>query len=163
MQSTSEGLSQLKFIAQIRPGTKIHVAGKRIEEPSWLTSFSRWVLWPDGRDNTYDYLVTTFTRSFEILNIYLKSDSISTRSQVRQILRDLRLALKGVSALKMTYKDDVLFCCKLDTLKEEVEARIEEMETLGITAADPIENDLETLQNPCSDSETTESSLEEAE
>lgn len=129
METTSDALSQLKFIAQIRPGTKIHVAGRRLEEPSWLTSLSRWLLWPDRRDNAYDFLATTFTRSFEILNNYLDYGTISKQTQARQILRDLRLALNGVRALKRTYSADALFCCKLDTLKEEVEARIQEIET----------------------------------
>lgn len=136
METTSDALSQLKFIAQIRPGTKIHVAGRRLEEPSWLTSFSRWLLWPDRRDNAYDFLATTFTRSFEILNNYIGSQEYAKRSQARQILRDLRLALNGVRALKRTYADDALFCCKLETLKEEVEARIEEIIQRGVTPAD---------------------------
>jgi hypothetical protein len=136
METTSDALSQLKFIAQIRPGTKIHVAGRRLEEPSWLTSLSRWLLWPDRRDNAYDFLATTFTRSFEILNNYIDSESVSKQTQAQQILRDLRLALNGVRALKRTYSNDALFCCKLDTLKEEVEARIQEIETVrGLTAA----------------------------
>lgn len=136
METTSDALSQLKFIGQIRPGTKIHVAGRRLEDPSWLTSISRWLLWPDRRDNAYDFLASTFTRSFEILNNYIDSGTLAKQSQARQILRDLRLALNGVKALKRTYTDDALFCCKLDTLREEVEARIEEIESeKGITPA----------------------------
>ena len=129
METTSDALSQLKFIAQIRPGAKIHVAGRRLEDPSWLTSLSRWLLWPDRRDNAYDFLATTFTRSFEILNNYLDTGTVAKQTQARQILRDLRLALNGVRSLKRTYSSDALFCCKLDTLREEVEARIQEIET----------------------------------
>lgn len=129
MESTNDILSQLKFIARIRPGTKIHVSDKRLEEPSWFTSLSRWLLWPDQRNNAYDFLEFTFARSFEILNSYLVSESISKQTQSRRIFRDIRLALGGVKALKQTYSSDDLFCCKLETLKEEVEALIEELES----------------------------------
>ena len=129
METTSDALSQLKFIAQIQPGEKVHVAGRRLESPSWITSISRWLLWPDRRDNTYDFLATTFTRSFEILLNYADSGTVARQTQARQILRDLRLALDGIKSLKRTYSDDALFCCKLDTLREEVMARIAEIET----------------------------------
>ena len=42
------------------------------------------------------------------------------------IITDLKHAVNGISNLKETYKADLMFCCKLDTLIQEINSRLNE-------------------------------------
>jgi ferredoxin-NADP reductase len=46
------------------------------------------------------------------------------------MVKDLKDSVKGMENLKETYMNDIMFCCKLDTLIEEIKARLSEMNKL---------------------------------
>jgi len=127
MDPTHEISSQLKFIATIQAGDKINVVNKQTEEPGWKTSIMRWLIHPDRRENTLEFLSSIFTKSFRILDIFLKSTIRSERTLCLNIIKDLYNARDGVNNLKITYQDDNMFCCRLETLYESVLGKIEEI------------------------------------
>ena len=129
METPHEILSQLKFISKITPGSKINVEGRCLDAPGWMSSISRWLLFPGRRKSTYEFLTVTFQEAFRVMDVDFDSGSISKRAQGFDILRDIHRAIKGIDALMKTYADDVLFCCSLEALKESVLARVLEVET----------------------------------
>jgi hypothetical protein len=65
-------------------------------------------------------------RSFEILNMYLKGNP-SEKILARNIITDIQDSRCGINNFKMTYSTDISLCCDIETLIQDVDARLEEM------------------------------------
>jgi hypothetical protein len=127
---TSEIISRLKFIGRLQKGEKINVRYMYVQSDSLLTRLSRTFFATDNRSNTFNFIDTTINRSFEIISLNRDSTKISEQCLVANIIKDLRTATKGINNLIDTYKDDVMFCCKLDTLIQDTFSRLTEIEHL---------------------------------
>ena len=57
----------------------------------------------------------------------INSDKYCDKQLVCQLLHNLGLSMEGLNNLKETYKEDRSFVCNLETLIENIEARIEEL------------------------------------
>ena len=128
MESADEVISKIKMIGKINPDDKISVKGMYIQRRSIITSVSRTLINHDNRDNTMTFISTTIKKGFDILNVYhntyIVEKKASDRIMFTNLLADMKNARIGLFNLKKTYEDDVMFCCKLETLIQEMDARL---------------------------------------
>jgi hypothetical protein len=71
-------------------------------------------------------------KCFEIIAQYRKSSLIYDKEMVKNIIIDLNTSIIGITNIKETYCDDANFGCKLDTLIQDMKARL-----LSITEESP--------------------------
>ena len=124
---TSEIISKIKFIGRIQKGEKINVKYMYVQPNSWITRLSRTIFATDNRMNTCHFIDNTIKRCFEIINLNKSSLKISEKCLVTNLIADLRTALDGINNLKDTYNSDIMFCCKLDTMVQDTNARLNEL------------------------------------
>ena len=141
MDVNDEVISRLKFINKINPGEKISVKGMYIQSDSWVPSIARSVFTHDSRETTMNFLNTAIKKGFDLLKMYhenFSKDASKTfdRTMFNNILSDLCLSKRGLNNLKKTYESDRMFCCKLDTLTQEIDALLAQY---GVTDAEVME------------------------
>lgn len=113
-------LSRIKFIGRIQKGDKINIRYMSIQPDSWYTKIIRTIFCAENRQSAYDFVNFTINQGFEIIE---KSSYSSNH-----IIEDLKAACKGLGNLSETYHDDIMFCCKLDTLIESITARLDQLQ-----------------------------------
>lgn len=124
--ATSEIISKLKFIGKLQKGEKINVKYLYVQPTNWFTRLSRTFYLTDNRMNAFNFIESTINRSFEIVTVNRQNKTTTSEKLIETITLDLREAITGITNFKDTYKDDVMFCCKLDTLIENIMYRIGE-------------------------------------
>ena len=116
----------LKMMAQIKPFDKLYIDNGllKIDTPTLLQGIYRWYR-EYSRDNTTEDLDTIIKSVIEITDNLLEKDNISSEESAlcQQILIEINNASKGLSNLKITYKDDTFMSSKLDIIKEKLKAR----------------------------------------
>ena len=122
--ATSEVISKLKFIGKLQKGEKINVKYLYVQPSNWITRLSRTFYSTDNRMNAFNFIEGTINRSFEIITVSRQNRTSTSEKLIDTISIDLREAITGITNFKDTYKDDVMFCCKLDTLIENIMYRI---------------------------------------
>ena len=124
MENNKEVMSRLKFIGRIQKGEKINVRHMFVQPDSFLTSISRTVIHPDNKTNTLGFVQSTINRAFEIIEHSFCSGKNYQKEMCRHLVRDLNVAKNGMKNLKETYIADVKFCCDMDTMLQDIEAKI---------------------------------------
>lgn len=127
MDTKRDTISNLKFISRIKKGDKILVKDMVIQPPGIITQLTRTFINPDNKENARFFIENTIRHAIELLKFNVKTDKLSDRSMCKHIVRDIRLACtNGIQNLKYTYKDDIMFCCNIDTLTEDIDAQLRE-------------------------------------
>lgn len=128
MDTNKEVVSRLKFISRINKGEKINVrsAYPFVQQDDMTTRLSRTFYYKDNRGNALNFVRNTIDRSFEIVNLY-KSGKRSEKAMCGHIVEDLKRAKNGINNLKETYITDTMFCCDLDTILQEIDAKLVEL------------------------------------
>lgn len=121
-------LLNLKMMSQIKPYDKLYLDEGllKIDTPTLLQGIYRW--YKDySRSNTTIDLDTIIKNVIDITdNLLDKSKDTITEEEntlCQQILIEINNACKGLSNLKITYKDDTFMSSKLDIIKEKLKAR----------------------------------------
>ena len=127
MESDKEVISKLKFIGKIQKGDKINVKYMLVQPRGITTTVYRTLITPDNRGNTLNFVRNTINRSFEIISAYTSSAKRSQRHIGKNVLIDLKVSKNGLKNLKETYVDDIKFCCDMDTILQEIDAKLVEM------------------------------------
>lgn len=129
MDTNKEVVSRLKFISRINKGEKINVrsAYPFVQQDDMSTRLSRTFYYKDNRGNALNFVRNTIDRSFEILNLYQKSRKKSEKALCNNIVTDLKRAKNGINNLRETYTTDTMFCCDLDTILQEIDAKLMEI------------------------------------
>ncbi len=130
MDLDNDVISKLKFIGKIQKGDKINVKNMNVQSDGLLTRFTRGFIYFDNRQNTLTFIHNTVKKSFEIISHHLNSKHTFDKIIFENMVKDLKDSVKGMENLKETYMNDIMFCCKLDTLIEEIKARLTEMNKL---------------------------------
>lgn len=128
MEPNKEILSRLKFIGRVRKGEKINVQHMYVQPCGLVTTVSRSIISQDNRANTLNFVHSTITQAFELLEEYKKSGKESGQIMSEHIVKDLKIAKNGLEALKDTYITDLKFCCDMDTLLQSIESKLMEGE-----------------------------------
>jgi hypothetical protein len=61
--------------------------------------------------------------------MHVLSDKQIDKTICQNMMRDLRQCQYGMLNVKHTYSEDLMFCCKMDSLIEETDARINDIES----------------------------------
>ena len=116
-------ISKLKFIGKIKESEKINVKYMTLQKDTYTTAIIRTFLSQDCRQNTLNFISSTIEQSITLLINYFSSNINSKIKMAQNIYKDFTDSIKGLRALKTTYGDDTMFCCKLQTLIEHVETK----------------------------------------
>lgn len=125
MDNNQEIISRLKFIGKLKKGEKINTRHMYVQPDGFGTSLSRTFIYQDNRGNALNFCQETIIRSFELLITYERSDRSSDKILFNHLIKDLQQSTSGLSNLKFTYITDTKFCCDMDTLLENIMARLE--------------------------------------
>lgn len=126
MDFNDDTISKLKFIGKIQKGEKINVKNMFIQPEGLATKISRSFINLDSRGNTLTLVKTTVTQSFNILYSYLTNGTQCHKNLCMHIIEDIKKSKEGIKNLKITYSSDIMLCCQLDCVLEEIDAKIEE-------------------------------------
>lgn len=157
MDTTTENeiISRLKFIGKIQQGDKINVKYMCIQPDTYYTKLSRTIFNQDSRSNTLNFLRNTVHKSFHLINKYIdtdlnngvliKSDGINliNKKKCENILSDLKKSTSGLICIKDTYLHDIKFICDIDTLLQEINLKILEIDSNNNTDDENDNNDIE--------------------
>jgi hypothetical protein len=127
MESDKEVISRLKFIGKVQKGEKINVKYMFVQPEGIATRISRTLINQDNRSNTLNFIRGTIARTFEIISTYTTSTNESHRHISIHVINDLKQAKTGLNNLKDTYLDDIKFTCDIDTLIQEINAKLTEL------------------------------------
>lgn len=126
-----DNISRLKFIGKIKKGEKINIKDMVVQPNNVYTKIHRSFVIVDNRNNTLSFIFDTVKKSFEELLQHLDKSqtnlfdlNISTN-----MIQDLENCKIGLVNLKDTYLDDLMFCCKVDTINQDIDARLEEIKS----------------------------------
>ena len=121
-------ISRLKFIGKVQKGDKINVKYMFIQPDGIFTRISRSLINHDNRNNTLNFVRNTITRSFDIIASYSLSNKELHRTIRLHIIKDLEQSKIGLLNLKDTYLSDIKFTCDIDTLLQEIDAKLLDVE-----------------------------------
>jgi uncharacterized protein YbbC (DUF1343 family) len=123
-----ETICNLKILCKIQKGEKLNVKYKFVQQDDVVTKLIRTFYYKDNRINTLTFIRATIKQCFDIITLYKNSDKEHERIISKNILQDLKESRQGISNLKDTYIGDISFSCHLDTLLQEMNARLTEYE-----------------------------------
>lgn len=126
--NNEETICNLKIICKLQKGEKLNVRYKFVQQDDVITKLMRTLYYKDNRLNTLAFVRSTVKRCFDIIALYKDSEKDHERHICKNILADLRLSREGIANLKETYIADINFTCHLDTLIQEMNARLLEYE-----------------------------------
>jgi hypothetical protein len=127
MEFNDDTISKLKFIGKIQKGEKINVKHMFIQPEGLATRISRSFINLDSRGNTLSLVKATITQSFNILYSFLSNGTFSHRNICVHIIDDIKKSKEGIKNLKLTYSSDIMLCCQLDCVIQEIDAKIAEL------------------------------------
>ena len=125
-KKVEDAVLNLKMLSQIKPFDKLYMEDNllKIDTPTIFQGIFRW--YKDySRINTTDDLDIIINNVIDITDNLLGKENVSKEENTlcQQILIDINNALKGLSNLKITYKDDTFISSKLDIIKDKLKAR----------------------------------------
>ena len=121
-------IPRIKFISKIQKGEKMNVKHMQIVQDSLIAKIIRSFVHNDTRANTFIFVSATIKKGFEILMMHIITNEQFDRLLCQNLIGDLRQCKMGMQNIKDTYIEDLMFCCKMDALMEETDARIQELE-----------------------------------
>jgi len=124
MENFIEIISRLKFICKLNKGEKINTKYVYTQPEGVPTTISRTFWHKDNRLNTIFFIKDTINKSFSLLQNYDKSDIDAEKQLVIHLIVDLSKISKGLENLKFTYTTDTKFCCDIDTIIENIQAKL---------------------------------------
>ncbi len=127
MNTNDDIIPKLKFISRLNKGDKINVKNLYIQPNNIINKISRSFIHIDDRTNTLMFVNNTIKRGFELFLQHIETNNPFDNILCQNILYDLKNSINGLLNLKETYDDDVMFVCKIDSLIEEIEARLIEI------------------------------------
>lgn len=119
----NETISNLKFISRIKSGDKLNIKFMYVQQDNIITKISR-ILHMENRKNTLNFVRSTLNKSFDIINKLSQSSKEPNKQMCMNIISDLELSKNGLENLKETYVLDVKFCCDMDTILQEIDAKL---------------------------------------
>lgn len=131
-------ITKLKFICQVKKGEKINTKYMYVQPDGVVTRISRTFINVDSRINTITFIKNTLSRSFDIIKLNMSSDKSSERQLALNLVQDLLKCKAGLNNLKLTYVEDTMFNCEMDTIIEEIDSKIIEYRENGGIAFSPL-------------------------
>jgi len=127
MNTNDDIIPKLKFISRLNKGDKINVKNLYIQPNNFINRISRSFIHIDDRINTLMFVNNTIKKGFDLFLQHIGSSNPFDNILCQNILYDLKNSINGLANLKETYVDDIMFVCKIDSLIEEIDARLIEI------------------------------------
>jgi hypothetical protein len=127
MNTNDDIIPKLKFISRLNKGDKINVKNLYIQPNNFINKISRSFIHIDDRTNTLMFVNNTIKKGFELFLKHIDSSNPFDNIVCQNLLYDLKNSTNGLINLKETYADDIMFICKIDSLIEEINARLVEI------------------------------------
>ena len=124
MDNYQEVISRLKFLCKINRGEKINTKQLFVVQDSFITTLTRTFWNQDNRINTIHFIQETINKSFDLLHKYIKSNKSDEKQLAKHLIFDLQKVIKGLLNLQYTYMFDTKFVCDIDTIIENIKARL---------------------------------------
>ena len=121
-----DNIIKLKLIGTFKPNEKIDVKNLRIEQNTIFTPIKR-MIYGESRTTTFDFLNHTIEKTYEIINIFIRSDKLSEKIFCKNILNDLVACISGLKNIQRTYNEDNLFYSNVQYLIENIQAKLLEI------------------------------------
>ena len=116
-----ETIAHLKFIGQIQSGQKISITSMQYQERSLWTVFMRTINFRDNREDVYMFIERSISNAYKFIELLGKSDSVVDQRRLNSITELLTVeVIDGLTCMCETYKDDILYTCKLEALIEDI-------------------------------------------
>lgn len=131
IDSNFDTISDLKFIGRINRGEKMLARYRTVQPDTLMTKMVRTFYFHEGRDHTLNFIRKTIMECLNIIALNKNSDKEYDCEMVRNIIADLRKSLNGINNIKDTYSDDTSFCCALETIEQQIKARLQELAPLS--------------------------------
>lgn len=117
-------ISNLKFLGSLKPNDKFNSKFLYVQPDGIFTRITRTFFSYDNRNNALKFIEETINSSFEVLSHYELSNKPSDKSMCENIVKDLISSKAGITSLKMTYNEDIRFCCDIETLIQMLDSRM---------------------------------------
>ena len=127
MNTNEDIVPKLKFISRLNKGDKINVKNLYIQPNNFINKISRSFIHIDDRTNTLIFVINTVKKGFDLFLQHIDNKNPFDNILCQNILYDLKNSINGLLNLKETYVDDIMFVCKIDSLIEEIEAKLIEI------------------------------------
>ena len=124
-----DNISKLKFIGKLKKGDKINIKYMVVQQNNLITKLNRTLYNVDNRTNTLNFISDTVKKGFEELLLHINNNTVFDNNIANNITADLDNCKIGLGNMKDTYSDDLMFCCKIDTILQEIDARLEEIKS----------------------------------
>lgn len=124
LETTREVLSRLKFIGLLKRNEKVNTKHVYVQPDCITTSLSRSLLYPESRASTLQFVHSTITRTFEILDMYEQAGDTVNNMSYTSLVGDLVQSQSGLENLKYTYQDDKKFCCDIETIRQQITTKL---------------------------------------
>jgi len=124
MDNYQEIISRLKFLCKLNKGEKVNTKYMFVQPEGFFTSFSRTFWFQDNRSNVIKFIQETISRAFELLYNYDRTSKKTEQQLASHLFNDLKRVSRGLEHLKVTYLTDTKFCCDIDTIIENIMARL---------------------------------------
>ena len=124
MNTNDDIIPKLKFISRLNKGDKINVKNLYIQPNNFINKISRSFIHIDDRTNTLIFVNATIKKGFDLFLQHIDSKNPFDIILCQNILCDLKNSINGLLNLKETYGEDIMFVCKIDSLIEEIDARL---------------------------------------
>ena len=110
----------LKFICRIGKNEKINTNNLTIQDnSSWLTGIVR-MFTVQNRIKTMYYIKSVIHQSFEVVDMYIKSNEDQQLMMAKYILQDIHNCQNGLRNLQETYNEDRMFACTIESFIQEI-------------------------------------------
>jgi len=127
-----DNISKLKFIGKIKKGEKINLKSNvsvYVQPNNLITKINRSFFAVDSRSNTLNFLTETIKKGFDELLVHIKNNTLFDKQIATNMMIDLDNCKNGLESIKDTYSDDLMFCCKIDTILQDIDARLTEIKS----------------------------------
>ena len=127
MSDNDQLISRLKFLSKINKNEKIDTKNLVVQPAdTYYTSLTR-TYKQDSRNNTLSFIQSIIRNSFLLIDKYATSAVISEQKIVKHLADDIQNCKLGITNVKSTYESDTMFCCSLDTLLQNIDAKVSEL------------------------------------
>ncbi len=127
MTTDIDNISRLKFIGKIKKGEKINIKYMFVQPNNFITKITRSFYYCDNRINTLNFIIDTIKNVFDELNKYINNPTSFNINITNNIIIDFENCKTGLDNLKDTYHEDLMFCCKIDRLIQDIDARLDDI------------------------------------
>lgn len=132
-------MAALKFIGKVRKNEKISTTAMTVQDnDSWYTSIIR-TFTTQNRVKTIVFIQNVIDRAFEIASIYTRDADQQKNRTGWFIIEDIKKSIVGLHNILNTYKGDRMFVCKMESLLQKIDVKLEGFENpIEVKRSDPV-------------------------